>query len=163
MAFFAELNAQNKVLRVMVVGDEHVSFPKDPAAEQWCLNNFQPDPNIPLDNGIYPGVKWKQTFQNGMRGPYAGVSWTYNEELDRFVGPKPFPSWILDNNYGWQPPVAYPMFDDRGNGLPREAFYPDNLFIDWNEDLLTYVGSRKDGINLIYKVYNKTNKSWENK
>lgn len=163
MAFFAELNAQNKVLRVMVVGDEHVSFPKDPAAEQWCLDNFQPDPNIPLENGIYPGVKWKQTFQNGIRGAYAGKGWTYLEAEDKFVAPKPFPSWILDNNFGWQPPIAYPVIDDLGNALPRNAFYPDNLFIDWNEDLMTWVGSRKQGASVIYKKWNSTNKNWEDK
>ena len=32
----------------------------------------------------------------------------YYSELDMFVHPKPFPSWTLDSNGDWQPPVAKP-------------------------------------------------------
>jgi hypothetical protein len=43
---------------------------------------------------------------------------------ENFIEPKPFPSWILDENYDWQPPVAYPQ---------------DNVTYFWNEDNLEWV------------------------
>ncbi|MAG19342.1 MAG: hypothetical protein CMB98_04620, partial [Flavobacteriaceae bacterium] len=42
------------------------------------------------------------------RKQFAGVGMTYNSELNMFISPKPFPSWTLDSNGDWQPPVAKP-------------------------------------------------------
>ena len=55
------------------------------------------------------GGTWKQCSYNGsFRKQFAGVGMTYNSELDMFITPKPFPSWTLDSNGDWQPPVARP-------------------------------------------------------
>ena len=43
------------------------------------------------------------------RGNYAGIGYTYREDIDAFVPPKPFSSWKLDANVVWQPPIAYPL------------------------------------------------------
>jgi len=42
------------------------------------------------------------------RGNYAGIGYTYQADIDAFVPPKPFPSWALDENVTWQPPMARP-------------------------------------------------------
>ena len=42
------------------------------------------------------------------RGNYAGIGFTYRADIDAFVPPQPFPSWILDPNVVWQAPVAMP-------------------------------------------------------
>ena len=42
------------------------------------------------------------------RGNYAGFGYTYRADIDAFVPPQPFPSWTLDANVVWQPPVSYP-------------------------------------------------------
>jgi len=42
------------------------------------------------------------------RGNYAGIGFTYRADIDAFVSPQPYPSWILDANVVWQPPVAMP-------------------------------------------------------
>lgn len=43
------------------------------------------------------------------RGNYAGIGFTYNEALDAFIPPQPFPSWALDEEcFCWKAPVAYP-------------------------------------------------------
>lgn len=42
------------------------------------------------------------------RGNYAGLGYTYRADIDAFVPPQPFPSWILDANVVWQAPVSYP-------------------------------------------------------
>lgn len=43
------------------------------------------------------------------RGNYAGIGFRYDEELDVFIPPQPYPSWTLNNaTYNWDAPVAYP-------------------------------------------------------
>jgi hypothetical protein len=43
------------------------------------------------------------------RGNYAGIGFTYDEDLDAFIPPKPFDSWTLDTNtFSWVAPVPYP-------------------------------------------------------
>jgi hypothetical protein len=42
------------------------------------------------------------------RGNYAGIGYTYRADIDAFVPPQPFPSWTLNSNVVWQPPVAMP-------------------------------------------------------
>ena len=48
---------------------------------------------------------------NGMplRGNYAGIGFTYDQTKDAFIPPKPFNSWVLDEQTClWNAPVAYP-------------------------------------------------------
>ena len=55
------------------------------------------------------GGTWKQTSYNGrMRKNYAGIGYTYRADIDAFVPPKPFPSWLLNAQAQWEPPVAMP-------------------------------------------------------
>jgi hypothetical protein len=43
------------------------------------------------------------------RGNYAGIGYTYDEELDAFIPPKPFESWVLnEETFNWVAPVPYP-------------------------------------------------------
>ncbi len=43
------------------------------------------------------------------RGNYAGIGYTYDEALDAFIAPQPYPSWSLNEaTYSWEAPVAYP-------------------------------------------------------
>jgi len=43
---------------------------------------------------------------------YAGKGYYYDEQLDGFIPPKPYDSWILDESKGiWEAPVAYPADD----------------------------------------------------
>jgi len=61
---------------------------------------------------------------NGFRKQYAGIGWTYDADADVFIAPQPYPSWTLDDNHDWQPPVPYP--DDGGEYV-------------WDETLLEWV------------------------
>jgi hypothetical protein len=64
----------------------------------------------------------RTSYNHNIRKQYAGIGFTYNEEADVFISPQPFPSWTLDENQDWQPPVA----------RPEEGFYT------WNEDTQTW-------------------------
>lgn len=100
MAHFAEIDENNVVLRVIVVDNRDTSTPDGTEVESigiaFCQRLF--------------GGNWKQTsYNNNFRKRYAGIGYTYNENLDAFVPPQPFPSWTLNNTTAdWDPPVPYP-------------------------------------------------------
>jgi hypothetical protein len=58
------------------------------------------------------------------RGNCAGIGYIYREDIDAFVPPQPYPSWILDSNVTWQPPVTIPT---------------DDKMYSWNEETLSWV------------------------
>jgi hypothetical protein len=101
MAHWAELDENNIVTRVTVGNNE------DPdEGYQWLIDNL--------------GGKWVKTSYNTIagehilggapfRGNYAGIGYYYNEELDAFIPPKPFESWILDTEKCiWKAPKVHP-------------------------------------------------------
>ena len=100
MAHFAELDANNVVLRVIVVATKDNStadgVEKENIGQAFCERLF--------------GGNWKQTsYNNNMRVRYAGIGYTYDETLDAFIPPKPYPSWTLDNSTAdWAAPVPMP-------------------------------------------------------
>jgi hypothetical protein len=56
--------------------------------------------------GDFRGQKCVRTSYNAkIRKQYAGVGYRYDEIRDEFVRPQPFPSWSLDSNNDWQPPI----------------------------------------------------------
>ena len=91
MSHFAELDENNIVIRV-IVGDNN----KPNEGLDWILENL--------------AGRWVQTSYNAnFRKKYAGPGDTYNEELDAFIPPRPYPSWVLDNETAkWKAPIDYP-------------------------------------------------------
>ena len=162
--YFAELDSNNVVIRVMTAPEDIVSSPNDPAGETWCSNNIPNDPDISLIDGIYPGVAWKQTYKTAFdaatRWNYACIGGTYDPVNDAFINGQLYESYILNEKFQWSSPVAYPTTDDLGNTLPRDAFYPDNLSIIWNENLLKWIGQRVvDGVQ-ITKTWDPNTSTW---
>lgn len=104
MAHFAELDENNVVLRVIVVGNKDTSdahgVEKEHIGAAFCERLF--------------GGTWKQTSYNGnIRKNYAGIGYTYHADIDAFVAPKPFPSWVLNEDAKWEAPVPMPTDDKR--------------------------------------------------
>ena len=91
MSWWAEINNENIVLRVLV-GNEN--DPTGDCGYSWLINNL--------------GGTWIETYQNGNRKQFAGVGFTYNPIADVFIEPQTFPSWILNENYDWQAPTPKP-------------------------------------------------------
>ena len=87
MAHFAELDANNVVLRVIVIDTKDNSdangVEKEHIGAAFCER-------------LFAGT-WKQTsYNHNFRKRYAGIGFTYNEKLDAFIPPKPYSSWVLN-------------------------------------------------------------------
>jgi hypothetical protein len=103
MAHFAELDNNNVVTRVVVVGND-IATAAGPLGENdmhvdgetWCVNFFK-------------GGTWKQTsYNHNFRKQYCGKGFTFDAAKDKFISPQPYASWALDGNDDWQAPVTYP-------------------------------------------------------
>lgn len=49
----------------------------------------------------------RTSYNNNIRGVYAGIGYSYNEEEDIFVTPQPFPSWTRSGSH-WVAPTPMP-------------------------------------------------------
>jgi hypothetical protein len=103
MAHFAELNkSNNNVLRVIVVDNSNILDEHGHESEivgiAFCKSIFGED------------TKWLQcSYNSSFRLNYPGTGYHYNEELDIFLPPKPYNSWILDSEKGeWTAPIPRP-------------------------------------------------------
>jgi hypothetical protein len=69
--------------------------------------------NISDWENYYGGLKnqvCKRTSYNGnYRKNFAGIGFTYDENRNAFIAPKPFSRWVLnEETCCWEAPVAYP-------------------------------------------------------
>ena len=66
------------------------------------------------------------------RKNYAGLGYTYDAERDAFIPPKPFASWVLnEDSCLWDAPVAMPA--DAGTGEPPKRYTWDEATTSWVE------------------------------
>ena len=119
MAYFAEIDNTNTVTRVLAVPD----------AQQDRGQDF-----LATDLGL--GGTWIQTSYNTrggvhtnggtpLRKNYAGIGYTYDSGRDAFIPPKPYESWLLNEDTClWDAPVPYPT---------------DGKMYRWDEDTLSWV------------------------
>jgi len=101
MAHFAKLGVGNKILTVEVVSND-IAINEQAGVD--FLNNLHGTNDV-----------WKQTSYNGnIRKNFAGIGYKYDQTRDAFIAPKPFNSWILnEDTCQWEAPVAYPDDDNR--------------------------------------------------
>jgi hypothetical protein len=121
MAHFAELDINNTVIRVLTACNQDIASNGGEQSEQAALH-FQS-----LNNFSSNGVKWVQTsYNNNFRKQYAGINYTYDLIKDKFISPKPYPSWSLDTNNDWQAPIAYPTVLLDSYNKPYVIFWNEN-------------------------------------
>jgi hypothetical protein len=115
MAHFAELDADNKVLRVIVVHNDELlvdGVESEAKGIEFCQSLFDGE--------------WKQTSYNGtIRKNYAGIGMVYDVTRDAFMHPQPFESWTLDEETCiWKAPTPYPT---------------DGKFYSWDEETTSWI------------------------
>jgi hypothetical protein len=97
MAHYAFLD-ENNIVTEVITGKDETELIDGLDPETWY--------------GNFRGQRCVRTSYNGnIRKQYAGIGYSYNEDADVFVSYTTFPSWSLDSNYDWQPPVAKPEGD----------------------------------------------------
>ena len=101
MAHFAKLGIGNIIETVEVVSNDIATTEQ---AGIDFLNNLHGSRDV-----------WKQTSYNGnTRKNYAGIGYTYDEDRDAFIPPKPYASWILNEDTClWEAPSAMPDDGER--------------------------------------------------
>lgn len=125
MAHFAKLDANNKVIEIIVVNNEviyNLPFPESESIGiEFCKSLYGQD------------TVWKQTsFNSNFRQSYATIGGLYLEEYDCFVSPKPYPSWIYDvNTLMWIPPTPMPSIPEGAN--------PITTFFTWDENTTSWI------------------------
>ena len=112
MAHFAKVE-NGIVTQVIVAKSEWIQTFVDTSPGEWIQTSYN----------TYGGV-----HKNGgtpLRKNYAGIGYTYDQQRDAFIPPKPYPSWILDEQSClWEPPVAMPS---------------DGKMYRWDEDSQNWV------------------------
>jgi hypothetical protein len=116
MAHYAKV-LNNLVTQVIVAEAEFFETFVDTSPGEWIQTSYN------TAGGQHPEGR-------PLRKNYAGIGYTYNRELDAFIPPKPFASWILDEETcQWNAPVARPDDD-------RDYIWNEDT-ISWQESQLT--------------------------
>ena len=112
MAHYAFLDNNNIVTEV-ITGIDEIELIEGLDTETWY--------------GNFRGQVCKRTsYNNNIRKNYAGIGYTYDLQRDAFIPPKPFPSWILDEETcRWIAPVPRP-------NVEKPAL------LNWNESLINW-------------------------
>jgi len=128
MASFAKLNSENIVTTVISVVNEVLKDSNGIEQEQLGINFLRTLYNE-------PNTIWKQTSYNThggvhslgdtpFRKNHAGIGYTYDSQKDAFIPPKPYNSWVLNENTClWEAPTPYPN---------------DGQMYRWNESTLSW-------------------------
>lgn len=135
MGSFVKLNNENNVIQGISLINE--IFTVDGIENEQIAVDF-------LNNLYQTNNVWKQTSYNtrggvhyqadnntpsldqskAFRKNFAGIGYKYDEQRDAFIPPKPFPSWILNEDTClWDSPLPYPN---------------DGKMYRWNEDILNW-------------------------
>jgi len=128
MAHFAKLGVGNIVETVEVVSNDIATTEQ---AGMDFLNNLYGSRDV-----------WKQTSYNTVGGQhklggtpfrknYAGIGYQYDQTRDAFIAPKPFNSWVLNEDTCiWEAPIPKPT-------LTEEQLQDASRYV-WNEENQTW-------------------------
>jgi len=107
MSHFARLDENNIVTYVIKARQESDGM-EDEFTEQtgevWKQTSYNTRGGVHYTDGAP-----SEDQRKALRKNYAGVGYSYDPERDAFIPPKPFESWVLDEDTClWEAPVAYP-------------------------------------------------------
>jgi hypothetical protein len=137
MAHFAKLGSNSKVIQVLTLnnGDMlNADGVEDETVGQQYLER----------HNNWPAQMWIQTSYNtgggkhssgddskALRGNYAGIGYTWDEDNNIFYGKKPYASWVLNTTTAsWHSPIG----DAPALTAEQEADTENRYSYDWNED-----------------------------
>ena len=114
MAHFAKV--VDGIVETVIVADQEFV---DAQEGTWVQTSYN------TRGGVHLGPDLEPDGGVPLRKNYAGIGYTYDSVRDAFIAPKPYSSWVLDEDTcWWNAPVGYPT---------------DGKFYQWNEDTLSWV------------------------
>ena len=112
MAHYAYIDDNNIVVTV-IVGKDESELIDDLDTETYYAQNT-------------PYTVKRTSYNGNIRKNYAGIGFTYDAQRDAFIAPKPFDSWVLDEDTcRWQAPILKPLND--------KNYIWDELTLSWIE------------------------------
>ena len=130
MASFAKIGLNSKVIEVLSINNEVLKDSNGIEQESIGIDFLTKLTGYPV---------WKQTSYNThggihnnggkpLRKNHAGIGYTYDEDRDAFIAPKPYQSWVLnESTCQWQSPVVMPT-----------AELEENQYYSWNESIINW-------------------------
>ena len=129
MAHFAKLDANNVVIFVTVGRDEDWEeelFAR--TGDVYKQTSYNTRGGVHYQSDGTPSADQSKAFRKN----YAGLGYTYDAGRNAFIPPKPFNSWVLDEQTClWNAPVAMPA--DAGTGEPPKRYTWDEATTSWVE------------------------------
>ncbi len=103
MAHFAQIDENNIVTQVLVVGNDQEHRGQDFLANDLGLGGTWIKTSYNTHGGVH------SEGGTPLRKNYAGIGYTYDAGRDAFIPPKPFNSWVLDEDTClWNAPTPMP-------------------------------------------------------
>jgi hypothetical protein len=121
MSYFAKLGTGNIIEQVISINNSVITDSNGVEQEQL---------GVDFINKLYNTRDvWKQTsYNNNIRKNFASIGYQYDQTRDAFIAPKPFNSWILNEDTClWNAPVAEPT-----------TALEDNQYYSWNESIINW-------------------------
>ena len=132
MAHFAKIGMNGKVIGVLTMGNENMlnadGVEDESVGQQWLQRHNN-----------WPAPMWIQTSYNTsggkhrlggtpLRGNYAGIGYTWDEDNNIFYPKSPYPSWVLNTTTAsWHSPIG-----DAPDDLTAEEIAAGTRYV-WNE------------------------------
>ena len=120
MSHFAKINSDNIVEQVIVIEQEVLNTGHwgDPAS--WVQTSYNTHGGVHVNGGT------------PLRKNFAGIGYTYDAGRDAFIPPKPFNSWVLNEDTClWDAPTPMPVEEGK-------------IFV-WNEDTTSWIEFKPTG------------------
>ena len=112
MAHFAHIT-NGVVDQVIVIDAETLALGHWGDVSEWVQTSYNTQGGVHTQGGT------------PLRKNYAGIGYTYDSERDAFIPPKPFASWLLNEDTClWNAPIAMPT---------------DGKMYTWNEETTSWV------------------------
>ena len=126
MAHFAKVR-DGLVVDVIVAEPEFFETFRDTSPGTWIQTSYN------TRGGVHYNPETGEPSEDqskALRKNYPGIGWTYDDVLDAFIPPKPFLSWILDEQTGyWNAPIARPT---------------DGKYYKWDEENTTWIEAERN-------------------
>ena len=121
MSHFAEIDENNIVIQVLECDDfmpyEGYDWLVENLSGTWIKTSYNTAGGVHLDGGT------------PLRKNYASIGYTYDEGRDAFIPPKPYPSWLLDEDTcQWEAPTLMPTIEMN-----------DPFTYTWNEETTSWL------------------------